>query len=212
MNLDEANLTAGTQQPSPGRLHGIARFALAGAFLGIAVGLWEAGMIYFRPSDPRLAQVDATYVVWFIAVLVDLLLFALAGAALGAVSALGRIRKREHIAILDAILVALAGLFATRVPLFLHDHPAGFEPFKGIHILSLFAALRYGLGFFLGAILAFLAWRRFAGSVNFRRFRPLRSATVALAAVIAVLGSGILYYASRPRFASGQTFAHPPGV
>ena len=50
------------------------------------MGLWEAGQIYFIPSIRQFLFVDSTYVIWFLAPLVDLALFVLLGAILGAVA------------------------------------------------------------------------------------------------------------------------------
>jgi arylsulfatase A-like enzyme len=59
------------------------RFGLVGAGLGLAAGVCEAAFLYFRPRIPALLKPDVEYCVWFLAPLVDELLFGVIGVALG---------------------------------------------------------------------------------------------------------------------------------
>ncbi len=56
------------------RREGVARFALAGAILGLAVGLVEAAILFFIPWVPTLYETDVGYVIWFLAPLIDKLI------------------------------------------------------------------------------------------------------------------------------------------
>ena len=70
------------------------RFTVAGAVLGLLVGLYEAGLLYFTPRIPTLLETDVSYVIWFLAPLLDLSLFTALGASLG-LAARGA-RNRSH--------------------------------------------------------------------------------------------------------------------
>ncbi|MGH9342841.1 MAG: sulfatase, partial [Terriglobia bacterium] len=68
------------------------RFALAGATLGLLVGVIEAALLYFIPRAAGLVHPDVEYVIWFLAPMVDLLAGALLGLILGLLCALARSR------------------------------------------------------------------------------------------------------------------------
>jgi len=50
------------------------RFVILGAALGLLVGLWEARLLYFVPSVKEFLVVDSTWIIWFLAPLVGVLL------------------------------------------------------------------------------------------------------------------------------------------
>src|SRR5579863_3795066 len=58
------------------------RLTLIGALIGLPVGLWEAGRLYFVPERPLLVP-DVGSVIWFLAPLVDMCIGAVLGAACG---------------------------------------------------------------------------------------------------------------------------------
>jgi len=56
-----------------------ARGAIVPALLGVMAGLWEASLLYFRPRLSTLHAAEAGWVIWFLAPLVNALLFGLLG-------------------------------------------------------------------------------------------------------------------------------------
>ncbi len=97
--------------PTASRWVLIYRFALAGATLGFLVGVLEAGLLYFIPRATGLIRPDVSYVIWFLAPMVDLIAGALLGFVLGVLASL---RKNSAVSavIFAAIGVGLAGAYA----------------------------------------------------------------------------------------------------
>ena len=59
------------------------RFSLLGALLGLGVGVYEAGHLYYTPWLPTLSEPSVGHFIWFLAPLIDLVLFTLLGLLLG---------------------------------------------------------------------------------------------------------------------------------
>jgi len=87
----------------------ITRFALAGAVLGLAVGVVEAAILFFIPWVPTLFETDVSYVIWLLAPLIDLILYALLGALIGYLVSLGGAPSAGRGVILAAALLGVAG-------------------------------------------------------------------------------------------------------
>ncbi len=61
----------------------VLRFAMAGAAVGLLVGLSEGGALYFVPRFPGLSHPDIRFLIWFVAPLSDGLFGGLVGLVLG---------------------------------------------------------------------------------------------------------------------------------
>lgn len=98
----------------------IRRFALAGSVIGLCLGLLEAGLFYWIPRASGLLKPDTTYVVWFLAVLVDLISGLVLGIVFGfAASALAlgpSTRKTGVMVLIPAALGwGIAGAYFARL-------------------------------------------------------------------------------------------------
>jgi hypothetical protein len=82
-----------------------------GGVVGLLVGLWEARLLYFVPSVEEFLVVDATWVIWFLAPLVAMLLFGIFGAKLGFFAVLGKSPGPRRGVILAAVLIGCAGAY-----------------------------------------------------------------------------------------------------
>jgi len=87
----------------------VGRFVLCGALLGLAVGVIEAALLFYIPWVPTLLETDVSYVIWLLAPLIDLTLFALLGALAGVMGALGKDPGPGRQAIWAAALMGIAG-------------------------------------------------------------------------------------------------------
>jgi arylsulfatase A-like enzyme len=192
-----ADVTVPIHEAPAGSLQLLTRFTMAGSFIGIGVGLWEAGMIYFSPSVRTLVRADASYIIWFVAVLVDLGLFALLGAALGAFAAVAKVRNAEHVAILDALLAAVIGAYVACVRHFIHYH-AGDPYVLNNPKFLIFPIVRFAAGFFLIVIAGHVARPRFSGQFNPASYMTPRRRAAVLAGVVAILFAGIFFHQARP--------------
>ncbi len=87
--------------------------ATLGALLGIAVGLWEAGVLYFRPRLSTLHAAEAGWSIWLIAPLTDALLLGVIGSLFSmAVSSIKSLRAHAS-ALTLGFLSGLAGATAS---------------------------------------------------------------------------------------------------
>lgn len=81
--------------------------------LGLLVGLYEARLLYFSPRIPTLLEPDVSYVIWFLAPLLDLSLFTLLGAGLGLAASTSRDRSHPWTAsVLAAFGLGVAAFYA----------------------------------------------------------------------------------------------------
>jgi len=102
-----------------------AQFGLVGAGLGLLTGLFEAAFLYFKPRIPVLFQPDVGYGIWFLAPLVDELLFGFVGLALGFAADLQRHRAPQRAALLASIGCGAAAAFFIDETLWVHMRMAG---------------------------------------------------------------------------------------
>jgi arylsulfatase A-like enzyme len=208
----EARNTDNSSRPgaiSLARSRFLARFTLAGAFVGIGVGLWEAGMIYFFPSVRILTHVDASYVIWFLAPLVALGVFTLIGAVIGVVASWAKVREAKQLVVFDCALVAAMGAYVAGVIHCLHFHAGDVYALNNGKMLF-FLTDRFAVLFIVLVIVGRLACRRFAGDFDRGRSRPLRSRVALLSGVIAVLLAGLFFYKARSWELSRELLAGPP--
>ncbi len=91
----------------------VCRFSLAGGTLGLAVGLFEATLLYSTPRVPALLEPDVSFAIWFLAPLIDLTFFALIGSVLGWGAALGKVPAPRRSLILAISLIGIAGAHVT---------------------------------------------------------------------------------------------------
>jgi arylsulfatase A-like enzyme len=96
-------------EPSRRRL--LAHMALAGACLGLLVGLLEAALFYFVPRAAGLLHPDVRYVIWFLTPLVDLLTGALLGLIAGSIGALLSFYNPARTAIIAALGLGFVGAY-----------------------------------------------------------------------------------------------------
>ncbi len=93
----------------------VLRFVLAGATVGLLVGLYEAALLYTTPRIPTLLQPDVCYVIWFLAPLAALLYFALLGTVLGMAAVAAKRPRAWSITIPAAVGVGLAAFYVALV-------------------------------------------------------------------------------------------------
>lgn len=175
----------------------LAWFTLTGAFIGLAVGFWEARLIYFLPSKEELLRVDATYVIWFLAPAIDLLLYAGLGAALGCLAALAKVHHPKLVALLTAVLLSAAAAHATWSVHLLHRNTFDIQYLDNPGILL------HPLQWFLVALallllIGRLSWRWLSVVFETQRARPLKAMARGVAGTGAVLVLGLIFYAGRP--------------
>lgn len=95
-------------QSSKGRR--LCRFLFAGAFIGLCLGTLEGALLFFIPRATGLVRPDVSYVIWFIAPLVDLAAGGVVGLVLGLLALLGK--RRAAALVLAAIGAGFAGAYA----------------------------------------------------------------------------------------------------
>lgn len=173
----------------------LARFVILGAAIGLVVGLWEARLLYFVPSVREFIVVDATYVVWFLAPLVDVVLFGLLGAILGCLAALGKLPNHRRSVILAAVLIGCAGAHIGWANHFVHAHavdPQLYGRFKDI----LFPLIRFAIVFPF-ALLVLHVWRgRILPLFSLEKQWPVRKLITVVLVVLAVLTGGVAFYSA----------------
>jgi arylsulfatase A-like enzyme len=90
----------------------IERFAVAGMFLGLLVGVYESSLVSTLPHIKALLHPDVCYVVWFLAPLVDMVIFGVVGTVLGAIAGWTQQSDAANRILLAAVGLGLAGAFA----------------------------------------------------------------------------------------------------
>ena len=174
------------------------RFVILGAALGLLVGLWEARLLYFVPSVKEFLVVDSTWVIWFLAPLVAMLLFATIGAKLGFFATLGQSPGPGRGVILACVLIGCAGAYVGWAGHFVHTHSVNFNVYGRMKDV-LFPLVRLAMVFAVALVVAFLARKRIEPFFSDERRWPLRALATAFAAVAVVLAAGVVYYAASSR-------------
>jgi arylsulfatase A-like enzyme len=86
------------------------RFSLLGAVLGLGVGAYEAGYLYYTPWLPTLTEPGVSHIIWFLAPLIDLLLFTMLGLVMACLAGLRSVPSGGKQVTLGSILTGLAGV------------------------------------------------------------------------------------------------------
>ncbi|HET7101358.1 MAG TPA: hypothetical protein VFJ52_09425, partial [Terriglobia bacterium] len=171
------------------------RFVILGALTGLLVGLWEACLLYYVPSVEEFLSVDATYVIWFLAPLVAMLLFATIGVALGWFAGGGNGADSGRGAILAAVLIGCAGAYVGWAGHFVHTRSVNFEVYSGIRDI-LFPLVRFAIVFVVALLIAFLGRNRIKPFFGVKRRWPLSALAKTFVAVLVLLAAGVVYYAA----------------
>jgi len=174
------------------------RFVILGAALGLLAGLWEARLLYFVPSVQEFLVVDSTWVIWFLAPLVAMLLFATIGAKLGFFATLGKSPGTVRGVILACVLIGCAGAYMGWAGHFVHTHSVNFNVYGRMKDV-LFPLVRLAMVFAAALVVAFLARKRMEPFFGAERRWPLRAPATAFAAVAVLLAAGVVYYAVSSR-------------
>ncbi|MEJ2010265.1 MAG: sulfatase-like hydrolase/transferase [Acidobacteriota bacterium] len=187
----------------PGRGEVVARFFLISAALGLAIGLFEASLLWTTPRIIPLLVPDVGWVIWFLAPLVDMVFFGLVGVGLGWLS--NRITAKElPIAIEGGIAVTFVYLMLR----WLHS-VVGLHPFKfGMEVL--FPLIILAAGSAVSLLFLAVIWHRLGGFLEPIVLAPLKPLVWGLAAVTVVAIVGIGVFVVRPSFSTTSAQAAPP--
>lgn len=187
------------------------RFVILGAALGLLVGLWEARLLYFVPSVQQFLVVDSTWVVWFLAPLVAIILFGIICAVLGRFAAAGKSPSSRRGMVLAVILVGCAGAYMGWAGHFVHTHSVNFNVYGRMRDV-LFPLVRFAVVFAAAMVVAFLARKRIEPFFEAERRWPLRALAGTFAVVALVLAAGVVYYAASSRWAVARAAGGPPSA
>ncbi len=198
------------ESPRPSGAHGqglIARFAFLGAGLGLVAGAYEAALLYFSPRQPLL-QSDVTFAIWFLAPLVDFLVFTLVGLCLGQVASLGGRVVPWRVATAGATGLGLVGayVYALSTKSFFH------LPFRLDRLDSLLPKI--AIWFFVVLICAFTAinlmWGRVAGFFRVESAGQVGGSVKGLFGAVAFLILGLGIYGLRQAATPSLNRPAPP--
>lgn len=169
------------------------RLVILGALTGLLVGLWEARLLYFVPSVQEFLIVDATWVIWFLAPLVAVLVFATLGASLGSVALLGRMPSSLRGVVLVAVLIGCAGAYVGWAGHFVHTHSVNFDIYNRLKDI-LFPLVRFAIVLLAAFVIGFLGRKRIYPWFDPEKHWPLRTLAMAFASVLVFLTAGVIYY------------------
>jgi arylsulfatase A-like enzyme len=194
------------QRECAGRVELWGRFVILGAAVGLVVGMWEARLLYHVPSVEEFLVVDSTYVIWFLAPLVAVLLFGIFGAKLGFFAVLGKSPGPRRGVILAAVLIGCAGAYVGWVGHFVHTHSVNFDVYSRLKDI-LFPLVRFAIVFAAALVVALLGRKRINPYFDSERRWPLRALAKTFAAILAVLAAGVIYYAASSRLGGARVSA-----
>ncbi len=183
------------------------RFFILGALTGLAVGVWEARLLYFVPSVSQFLVVDSTYVIWFLAPLVDMLLFGAIGAVLGLIAGAGKNATARRGMVLAAVLAGCVGAHVAWAKHFVHTHAVNFSVYGRLKDV-LFPLERFAVVFAVALVLAFLGRKWIRARWDAPARLPLRALGKAIAAIFVLLAAGVAFYAEAPSLGVARVFAH----
>lgn len=159
--------------------------------MGLLVGLWEAGLLYFVPSVREFIVVDSTYVIWFLAPLVDVAFFGVLGAILGCFAIFGKPSPRRSL-VLAAALIGCAGAHIGWANHFVYAQvvdPIVCARFKDI----LFPLIRFAVVCALALAVTHF-WRgRILPWFSPEKRWPTRRAVAGMLIILLGLGGGVLF-------------------
>jgi arylsulfatase A-like enzyme len=182
------------------------RFVVLGAAVGLLVGLWEARQLYYTPSVEEFLSVDSTYVIWFLAPLIAILLFGILGAKLGFFAMLGKSPGPGRGVILAAVLIGCVGAYVGWAGHFVHTHSVNFGVYSRIRDV-LFPLVRFAIVFVVALLIAFLGRKRIIPIFGVEKRWPLGTLAKTFVAVLVLLAAGVVYYAAAQRVAGGTRVA-----
>jgi arylsulfatase A-like enzyme len=181
----------------------VLRFTLTGATLGLAVGLFEAGLLYFISRVPTLLEPDVRFVIWFLAPLLDLVLFGLLGSAVGGLACLGKNPRPRRSVILAAALLGVAGAHAGWSLELVHAQVGDFRAATSVGPPLTWCAVVFALAF----LLARLRWQGAIRVFDAKTAWPVRGLSKALLAVTLILLAGLGLQLAGPFESSAHTQA-----
>jgi len=184
-----------------------ARFVISGALLGLLVGLWEGRLLYCVPSVKQFLVVDSTYVIWLLTPLIDMVWFGAIGAGLGLIAATGENHRARKGIFLAAVLMACAGAHIGWAAHFVHTHSVNFQIYHRFRDI-LFPLIRFGAGLAGALLVAYFLRRQISPWFGSDRRWPLRALAKALAIVLVILTSGLIYYLWAPNLESTRVRAN----
>lgn len=170
-----------------------ARFVLLGSLFGLAVGFIEASLIYFTPSNRAFEYVDITYVIWFLAPLLDLGLFTLVGVILGWLAVIKPPAGPRRCTILASVLIVGATTHLAFAIHFLRSSTASLDVFANPGLSYEFWS-RLPIAILGALLLGRLFWRRFILSFSAQGRNPVTRTAVAVCLISAFLLFGLVSY------------------
>lgn len=170
---------------------------ILGAGVGLLVGLWEARLIYFVPSVQEFLVVDATYVIWFLAPLLDMIVFGIIGAVLGLIAGTGKSSSALRGVILTAVLIGCAGAYIGWAGHFIHTHSVNFDVYSRVKDV-LYPAVRFAIVFAVALLIGLLVRKRLYRVFEPENRWPVRALGRAMAVILVVLVAGLVFYAEVP--------------
>ena len=170
--------------------------------MGLAVGTVEAAILFFIPWVPTLFETDVSYIIWILAPLIDLFLYALLGALIGYLVSLGRAPSAGRGLILAAALLGVAGAHIGWSLALVHVWVADQEV-----LTKLATPITWFASVFAGALLlARVFWTRATRLLAPETTWPIAALERSVLAVVALLFLGLGLHAVRhlELFASAQ--------
>jgi len=173
---------------------------------GLLVGLWEARLLYSVPSVQEFLVVDATYVIWFLAPLLDMILFGIIGAVLGYIAGIGKSSSPLRGVILAAILIGCAGAYIGWAGHFVHTHSVNFHIYARLKDI-LFPLIRFAIVFAVALLVGLLGRSRTYPWFDSARRWPIRNLAKVMVLILVVLSGGLVFYGEAPVFGSARVSA-----
>ena len=174
--------------------------------IGLLVGLWEARLLFFVPSVQEFLVVDATYVIWFLAPLLDMIVFGIIGAILGFIAGVGKSSSPLRGVILAAVLIGCVGAYIGWSAHFVHTHSVNFHIFSRFKDI-LFPLVRFAIVSVLVLLIALLGRNWIYPYFDSERRWPIRTLAKAIVIILLVLAGGLVFYAEAPAFGSARVSA-----
>lgn len=179
----------------------VMRFTLASASAGLLVGVFEAALLYFTPWVPTLYSSDVSYVIWFLAPLIDLTLFGLLGVTLGLLAAVGKTPSPARSVVLAATVLGMAGAHVAWSLDLVHVWVGDLRVVR--HLST--PVIWFGAVFACALFLARLSWQGATRLSDAKRAWPLRQWAKALLTATALLVLALTIHLAKPFVGSVPT-------
>lgn len=157
------------------------------------VGLWEARLIYFVPSVQEFLVVDAMWVIWFLAPLIDMLLFGFIGVLLGLLAGIGKSPGPRRVLVLAATLIGCVGADIGWASHFIHTHSVNFNVYSRLEDV-LFPVTRFAIVFVIAMVLGWLGRRQFRFFWDVESPWPTRKLAMVFSSLLLVSVAGVTFY------------------